>query len=198
MSIKRIVASAALGACLTFAVVAGPATAHAAAPADASMPRSGSCPDRSCPADTPPGLVGPAGRRLVGRSAHPVRVHPLHRPTRPSPTWRATANVVLALASAGVDPSGAHHALAYLAAHVNDYVKVDGSDGPGQLALLILDAHALRASPTSFGGTNLVTRLLATERKSGADKGLFGAQDPTYDGAYRQGLAPWPPWPAPG
>jgi len=111
-------------------------------------------------------------------------------PTNPArPDLAATANVVLALASAGVDPNGAHHALAYLASHVNAYVKVDGSDGPGQLALLVLDAHALHASPRSFGGTNLVTRLAATERKSGPDQGLFGVQDPTYDGAYRQGLA---------
>ena len=44
-------------------------------------------------------------------------------------------------------------------------------------------------SPTSFGGTNLVARLLATQRTTGTDAGLFGAQDPTFDGAYRQGLA---------
>ena len=97
--------------------------------------------------------------------------------------------MVLALASTGTDPSAAHRALAYLETHVNDDVDVDGSDGPGQLALLILDVHALGGNPWSVGGTDLVSRLLATERTSGADKGLFGAQDPTYDGAYRQGLA---------
>ena len=68
-------------------------------------------------------------------------------------------------------------------------MTVSGSDGPGQLALLILDAHALGVSPTSFGGTDLVARLLATQRTTGADAGLFGVQDPTYDGAYRQGLS---------
>ncbi len=66
---------------------------------------------------------------------------------------------------------------------------MSGSDGPGQLALLILDAHALGVSPTSFGGTDLVSRLLATQQATGANAGLFGAQDPTYDGAYRQGLS---------
>ena len=44
-----------------------------------------------------------------------------------------------------------------------------------------------------FGGTgtknNLVDRLLATERTTGTDKGLFGASDPSFDGAFRQGLA---------
>jgi len=101
----------------------------------------------------------------------------------------ATANAVLALASAGVGTTKADSALAYLEANVNGYVPVSGNDGPGQLALLILDARALGASPTSFGGTNLVTRLLATQRTTGTDAGLFGAQDPTFDGAYRQGLA---------
>ena len=96
-----------------------------------------------------------------------------------------TANTVLALAAAGTDVPQANAALTYLSGHVDDYVTVSGSDGPSQLALLILDAHALGANPYSFGGTNLVSRLLATEQPSG----LFGVQDPTFDGAYRQGLA---------
>jgi hypothetical protein len=44
-------------------------------------------------------------------------------------------------------------------------------------------------NPKRFDGTNLVTRLLKTMRTTGPDAGLFGAQSPTYDGAYRQGLA---------
>jgi hypothetical protein len=109
--------------------------------------------------------------------------------TGTTPDLAATANVALALASTATQQPAAHRALAYLESHVNSYVHVGGSDGPGQLALLILDAHALGANPKSFGGTDLVSRLLATERTSGADKGLFGAEDPTYDGAFRQGLA---------
>jgi len=101
----------------------------------------------------------------------------------------ATANAVFALATAGVDTAQATSALEYLEAHVDDYVTVSSADGPGQLALLILDAQALGVPPTSFGGTDLVTRLLATQRTSGTDTGLFGTQDPTYDGAYRQGLS---------
>jgi hypothetical protein len=187
MSIKRIVASAALGACLTFAVVAGPATAHAAAPPTAAS-RATAAPT-AAPLPTLP-QVSSAQQGAVWLADRLTASGFIPSPTNPAqPDLGTTANVVLALASAGVDPSGAHHALAYLAAHVNAYVKVAGNDGPGQLALLILDAHALRTSPTSFGGTDLVTRLLATERKSGPDKGLFGAQDATYDGAYRQGLA---------
>ena len=96
-----------------------------------------------------------------------------------------TANTVLALAAAGTDLPQADSALRYLATQVDPYVTVSGSDGAGQLSLLILDAHALGVNPYSFGGTDLVSRLLATEPPSG----LFGAQDPPYDGSYRQGLA---------
>jgi hypothetical protein len=101
----------------------------------------------------------------------------------------ATANAVFALASAGVDTVQAMSALTYLEAHVDDYVTVSSADGPGQLALLILDAQALGVSPRSFGGSDLVARLLATQQTTGADTGLFGTQDPSFDGAYRQGLS---------
>ena len=174
MSIKRIFASAALGACLTAAVVAGPTTAHAAdTPAATPLPTLPQVTSALDGADWLAGQLDPAG----------------YVPAGSAPDLAATANVVLALASAGTDPGAAHRALSYLESHVNEYVHVDGSDGPGQLALLILDVHALGGNPRSFGGTDLVSRLLATERTSGTDKGLFGAQDPTYDGAYRQGLA---------
>ena len=40
-------------------------------------------------------------------------------------------------------------------------------------------------NPRTFGGTNLVARLEATVQPSG----LFGVQDATFDGAFRQGLS---------
>jgi len=113
------------------------------------------------------------------------------------PSLSFTANTVLALSAANVDLAGARTALTYLEGHVDAYVTQDGSDGPGQLALLILDAESLGVSPTTFGGTNLVARLLATQQTSGADAGLFGTAaqlgtpvSPGYDaGSYDQGLA---------
>ena len=69
--------------------------------------------------------------------------------------------------------------------------STSNEDGPGQLANLILDAHALGADPTNFGGTNLVTRLLATEQTSGPDAGLFGTETQLNGfatGGYTQGL----------
>ena len=81
--------------------------------------------------------------------------------------------------------------MSYVEANADSYITVDGADGPGQLADLILDAHAMGVDPTNFGGTNLVTRLLATEQTSGPDAGLFGTETQLgdyYVGTYVQGL----------
>jgi hypothetical protein len=174
MSTKRTFASAALGFCVAFAVVAVPATAQAS-PAGPALPQVSSAQH---------GATWLAGQ-LTPEGYIPSAFGP-------GADLSATANTILALASAGVDPSGASNALAYMASNVDAYVSQDGADGPGQLATLILDAHALGASPTSFGGTDLVSRLLATEQTSGADTGLFGTEDQANDflaGAFDQGLA---------
>ena len=171
MSTKRLLASAALGVSLLIAVVAAPSMASAAQ-APAVLPQ-----------------VNAAQQGAIWLSGQLTSGGYIPSSTPGTADLSATANTVLALASAGVDPSGAHAALTYLESHVSAYVDDGGSDGPGQLAMLILDAHALGVDPTTFGGTNLVSRLLATERTSGTDAGLFGVQDPTYDGAFRQGLS---------
>jgi Putative Ig domain/Squalene-hopene cyclase C-terminal domain len=104
----------------------------------------------------------------------------------------ATANSILALASSNVDPSLSATALSYMEQNVDSYLKQYGADGPGQLAILILDAHALGEDPHSFGGVDLVSALLATEQTSGKNKGLFGTdrQVKNYDaGVYNQGLS---------
>ncbi len=103
-----------------------------------------------------------------------------------------TVNGILALAAAHVDTAGAQAALTYVEANADSYITVDGADGPGQLANLIFDAHAMGVDPTNFGGTNLVTRLLATAQTSGPDAGLFGTEtqlNDEYVGTYDQGLA---------
>src|SRR5580704_9802538 len=105
-----------------------------------------------------------------------------------------TVNGILALTAAHVDTGGAQAALSYMEANANAYINsssTSNEDGPGQLANLILDAHALGADPTSFGGTNLVTRLLATEQTSGPDAGLFGTETQLNNfatGGFTQGL----------
>jgi len=171
-NLKRLVASGALALLLGTAAVVAPVAASATTP-QPNLPQTASA---QAAARWLAGLITPGG---FIPSANNSSV----------PNLDATANTVLALASAGVRHTKAALALTYLELHVNDYVTVASVDGPGKLALLILDAHAMNASPTSFGGTNLVNRLLATQRLTGADTGLFGAQDPSFDGAYRQGLS---------
>src|SRR5207253_6785224 len=77
--------------------------------------------------------------------------------------------------------------LAYLGRHVDDMIASGGADNPAALATLILALKAGGAQPTAFGmpATNLVARLVATQQADG----LFGTADPTFDGAFREGLA---------
>ncbi|MGA8724721.1 MAG: hypothetical protein WB565_06745 [Acidimicrobiales bacterium] len=176
MHLKRLLASTLLGACIAIAVAAPPA-------AEAAPPMHHSA--------TPSSLARASASQL-GAGWLAGQLTPggyLLSATSPGqPDLVATANAVLALASAGLR-APASRALTYLEGHIDQYVVTGGADGPGQLSLLILDAHALGVDPTTFGGTDLVSRLLATERMFGPDAGLFGVQDPTFDGAYRQGLS---------
>jgi LPXTG-motif cell wall-anchored protein len=107
--------------------------------------------------------------------------------TSAAPNDSLTAQAIPALVAAGVGKTQVDAMLAYLGAHVDDFVAAGGVDNPGSLAYLILAAVAAGVSPTSFGSshTDLVARLQATQQPSG----LFGAGDPTFDGAFRQGLA---------
>jgi LPXTG-motif cell wall-anchored protein len=101
--------------------------------------------------------------------------------TDPSkPNLSASAQAVTALASARAYKTTATALASYVDAHVDDFVVHSGLDDPGALAYVILaDASLGRSTST------LVTRLLATQQPSG----LFGAADPTFDGAFRQGLS---------
>jgi hypothetical protein len=111
-----------------------------------------------------------------------------------APDVTDTAYAVLGLHAAKIGGAESHAAISFLEAHLGtDLQGSDGHDAPGALAEDILAASAARTDPYHFGGTapanNLVTRLLATQRGTGSDAGLFGTQDPTFDGAFRQGLA---------
>jgi hypothetical protein len=177
-----------IAAAVVFGVSAS--TLTAAIPASAGASPKSAAPARATGA-TGTGTLPQvhAGRRAASWLASQVTasgdlVTPQH-----TPDISDTALTVLALAAAGGHRHVARRALSYMESHVHAYVRVDGHDGPGQLATLILDAHVLGVNPATFGGTDLVTRLLATMRTSGSDAGLFGVQSPTYDGAYRQGLS---------
>ncbi len=184
MPVHRLRMAAASAICLVVGLAAGPAIATAATPVVAP---SSSVSSPATSTTFPQTTAADQGARWLAAKLSPQGFMP--SPATGQANLSFTANTVLALAATGIDVPGAQLALSYLEGHVDSYVTVTGTDGPGQLALLTLDAHALGVDPTNFGGTNLVTRLLATERTHGTDAGLFGAQDPSYDGAYRQGLA---------
>ena len=105
----------------------------------------------------------------------------------------STAYAIIGMRAAGVDIAASDKGIRYLRTKIGTQVQANGSDAPGALAEYILAAVADNSDPRHFGGTaaknNLVARLLATARTTGPNKGLFGVQDPTYDGAFRQGLA---------
>jgi hypothetical protein len=104
-----------------------------------------------------------------------------------------TAYAVIGMRAAQVDKSASDQAIVYLKGRIGPAVQSGGHDAPGSLATYIMASVADKQDPRHFGGraakNNLVNRLLATARKAGPDKGVFGVQDPTFDGAFRQGLA---------
>jgi hypothetical protein len=105
-----------------------------------------------------------------------------------------TAYAVVGLHAAGVGRAAGAQAITYLKTQLGVALKAsDGTDSPGTLGYFILAAVAAGSDPRHFGGTgkanDLVARLLATGRTTGSDAGLFGSADPTFDGAFRQGVA---------
>lgn len=104
-----------------------------------------------------------------------------------------TAYAVVGMRAAGVDKAASNLATNYLKEHIGKEIQAGGKDSPGAIAEYILAAKANGQDARRFGGTgaknNLVARLLATSRTKGANKGLFGVQSPSFDGAFRQGLA---------
>ena len=80
--------------------------------------------------------------------------------------------------------------LHYLWLHAPALVTSLSTTNPGDVAVWILAANTYGVSPKNFGGVNLVSHLMASfQGPTGATPGLFGTEDPTYDGTYRQGLS---------
>ena len=106
------------------------------------------------------------------------------------PDRNVTALAVLALGSVDRGGPAARRAVEALAGNVDASVKdSQGNDRPGALGTLIQAAVVTGRDPRAFGGVDLVARLAATKRGTGTDAGLYGVQDPKFDGAYRQSLA---------
>ncbi len=110
-----------------------------------------------------------------------------------SPDVTNTAYAVIGLHAVKIGQTASDEALAYLQTQLGAPLQSGGSDAPGALSYDILAAVAAGQDPAHFGGTgpanDLVSRLIATQRTTGPDAGLFGVQDPGFDGTFRQGLA---------
>ena len=157
-------------------------------PASASAPPSRVSPAGVSPATKPAPTAAQAGASWLGAQFTGKEIE-----TGGAPDPSSTVQAVLAFAAAGVGGKKAHAGLAWLKKNLESYVSPGGVDDAGSLSYVILAAQALGVDPTQFGGkkptNNLINRLEATQRTTGSDAGLFGSQDPTYDGAFRQGLS---------
>jgi hypothetical protein len=99
-------------------------------------------------------------------------------------------NAALSLGAAGVGGAAFDRAVGHVEANIDDFVAYPFDptiDDPGRLGKAIMLAELTGADPSSFGGTDLVGRLEATLGL--LEPGLYGANDPTFDGVFRQGLA---------
>lgn len=101
----------------------------------------------------------------------------------------ANLSTALALASSRTEGDAFDAVMGWLRANAESVISDGSADMPGRLGRLILVAVAAGDDPRAFGSgsLDLVGRLQATLGSHSG--GLFGAQDPTYDGAFRQGLA---------
>jgi prenyltransferase beta subunit len=94
-----------------------------------------------------------------------------------------------ALALSGTTEARVAHAVAiYLSKHVQQYVNnslnpASKSDNAANLAMLVKIAQSTKTQ-RQFHESTLIFKILQTQQSSG----LFGVQDPTYNGTLRQGL----------
>lgn len=144
---------------------------------------------RATPPTTVPTTAADYGARWLATQFVDDGLGNKYIPSGTDPEPSNTMQAALALAAAGVEEATFDDAVDWLAANVEDTIAPGGSDDPGRLGYLLLVVDAAGENPTTFGGTNLVTRLAVLRQTTGTDTGLFGTADPTYDGTFRQSLA---------
>ena len=109
-----------------------------------------------------------------------------------SPDWGVTLDAALGMAAVGAGGAQVDSVWSALVADRDAALSPGGVESPGRLARAILLAGATGADPRAVGdapGADLVARLEAIRQTDGPDAGLFGDQNPTYDGAFRQGYS---------
>lgn len=104
------------------------------------------------------------------------------------PSIGATLETALALAAAEVENPTFALMVDWLESNVESVIAPDGGpDNPGNIGYLLMILAVSGHDPTNFGGQNLPARLNGT--LGAFAPGLYGANDPTYDGVFRQALA---------
>ncbi len=144
------------------------------------------------PAAPLPGVVLPSQAARLGAGWLAGQVSAagaIANPASGLPDVALTISAVIGFDAAGVARGKATKAIAWLQTQVPLWVAPGGADNPGRLALAVMAATAMGQDPRSFYGSDLVARIVATQQGSGADAGLFGTDDPTFDGTYRESLA---------
>lgn len=105
-----------------------------------------------------------------------------------APNVGTTLQVAIGLADVGTEKAAFDRIVAWAEANPELAITSGGSDdSAGNLGALLMIASAAGIAPTSFGGQDLPARLAAT--LGDFAPGLYGAADPSYDGAFRQSLA---------
>ena len=136
---------------------------------------------QAVPPTTDPVTAAEYGARWIAAQYDPAGFVP--GPTD-APNIGQTLQSTLALAAAGVEEPTFDQAMTWLQANAATVIT---GDDPARIGYLLLLADAAGIAPTTFGGLDLPALLLATEGDFAP--GLFGAADPTYDGAFRQSIA---------
>jgi len=139
----------------------------------------------AAPPSSDPAIAAEAGAHWLAAQVNAEGFVP--GPTS-APNIGATLQTAVGLADVGTEEVTFDLIVAWLAANTETVVTAAGTtDNPGNIGWLLMVVKAAGADPTNFGGIDLVDRLDNTLGLFAP--GLYGADDPTYDGAFRQGLA---------
>ncbi|MFN8038064.1 MAG: hypothetical protein U0Q07_02540 [Acidimicrobiales bacterium] len=136
----------------------------------------------------PPSTDGPTAAAFGARwSAARVNAQGFVPNPDSSPNVSATVETAVSLAFTHVDRPTFDRVVGWLEANVETVIRHGSDDSPGDLGYLLMVATVAGRGVTAFGGVDLPARLGATLGLHAP--GLYGAADPTYDGAFRQSLA---------
>ncbi len=83
----------------------------------------------------------------------------------PGTDYAGAAAATLALANAGVGRDAVRQGTSFLNKNARIWVRANGDDSPGSLAMLLLVADAAGQNPRTFGGMNLPKRLAKTANR---------------------------------